>query len=108
MFHLARIKKVFSGNASVSGVQATCIMWDENLLTLEASPKIAKQLKEGAYVLVDYRPVAGLSVFHPRQTIVRVLESKEGAGLWSLYREEFDRLKRANKPVSAPAQAQYM
>ncbi|HQT44520.1 MAG TPA: hypothetical protein PLO51_00940 [Candidatus Micrarchaeota archaeon] len=108
MFHLARVKKVFSGNAAASGIQATCVMWDENLLTLEANPKIAKQIKEGAYVLVDYRPVTGLSVFHPRQTIMRVLDSKDGASLWSMYREEFDRLKRANKPASAPAQAQYM
>jgi len=109
VFHLAKVKKVFSSNPAVSGIQATCLMWDENLLTLEANPKIAKQLKEGSYVLVDYRPVEGLSVFHPRQKIVRVLDSKEGSGLWSIYRDEFDRLKRANKPAAAQQQQpQYM
>ncbi len=108
MFHLAKVKKVFSSNASVSGIQATCLMWDDNLLTLEANPKLAKGLKEGCYVLVDYRPVEGLNIFHPRQKIIRVLDNKEGASLWSMYKDEFERLKRSNKPAALPQQPQYM
>jgi len=84
-------KGVFSADASV---QATMKMWDDNVLTMLVEPKIARKIKVGDMVLADYRPVKGLSVPVPRNTIVKILRGPSADRMWSAYREVFEKRKR--------------
>ena len=66
MYHPGKVIAVLSARdkniSADNSVQATLRMWDENVLTMAVSPKIASKIREGDLVLVDYRPEAGLSV----------------------------------------------
>ena len=108
MFHIAKVVKLYSKHEKELGVQATLEMWDENVITVEVLSKVSKEIKQGSFVLVDYRPTQGLQIFQPRQTVCRVLEAKEGAEAWAAYKNEFERLKRMNRPAHQAQGPQYM
>jgi len=78
------------------------------MLTLEISQKITAQIKEGDYALVDYRPIQGMSVPVPRHIVCKILEKKEGEKMWGIYKQEFERIKRVNRPPAQPASSQYV
>ncbi len=91
-------KDVRSADASV---QATCRMWDDNILTLMVATKIGAQVKTGQVVLVDYRPDSSHQPPVPSHTIVKIIEGKKAELVWSTYRDMHDRQKRTTAP---PAQ----
>jgi hypothetical protein len=89
-----------------SGIQATLEMWDENVLTLAVEPKIAKDIKAGDTVLVDYSPMlVGKSVVQ-KQIIVKVLPKNTAEQVWKVYRSYYDKLRqvKAAKATSAAMQ----
>ena len=107
MFHPGKIIFVFNcGKDEVSAdneAQATVIMWDENMITLEVHPRLKGKVKEGDIVLVDYRPEEKLSVPVPKQAIVKILRGKKAKDLWAEYAEYHDKRKRsANRLPTAP------
>ena len=108
MYHIGKILEVWSGKAAKGddSVQATLEMWDENVITLKAEPKISKQLKTGDYVLVDYTPVILGAAAVPRQVITKVLDTKAGERTWQTYKEFHKKQKAAKSGAAAAAQMQ--
>jgi hydrogenase maturation factor len=108
MYHIGKILEVWSSKAAKGddSVQATLEMWDENIITLKAEPKISKQLKTGDYVLVDYTPVMLGASAVPRQIISKVLDVKAGERTWQTYKEFHKKQKNAKSGAAAAAQMQ--
>ncbi|MFA6213893.1 MAG: hypothetical protein WC717_01310 [Candidatus Micrarchaeia archaeon] len=103
MYHPGKVVAVLSaGDKSISSadssVQATLRMWDENVLTMLVSPKIAKKVREGDIVLCDYRPESGMSVPVPRNLVVKILRGRQAEKMWQEYKEVHEkRSKRESK-----------
>ena len=96
-------KEVVSSDASV---QAVLDMWDENIITLDVSAKIAPSIKEGQVVLVDYRPDEKFEAPVPRHLVAKILEGKKAKKIWNAYAEMQERKKRrAAKPQPSPVQS---
>lgn len=100
MYHPGKVIAIFSPSDSNiisddSSVQVTMRMWDENVITMQVSPKISKKIKEGDIVLCDYRPMKGLSVPVPRNVVIKILRGKQAEKMWQEYREVFE--KRSKK-----------
>ena len=95
MYHPGKILKIYKKQEKDLGIQATVEMWDENILTLEVDKKVAKELKEEDYVLVDYSPILGMTVPQARQIIVRILEDTDFARVWNTYKQQHERAKAA-------------
>lgn len=108
MYHIGKILEVWSGKAAKGSedVEATVEMWDENIITLKADAKIAKQLKVADFVLVDYTPVMIGASAAPRQVIVKILEPKAGERAWETYKEFHRKQKSAKANAAAQVQAQ--
>lgn len=88
--------------------QATVEMWDENLLTLKVEPQIAKDVKPGDIVLVDYTPTAvNQNTVAYRQVIVKILGKDTGAQLWERYKQFQEKQKKTGQKMRA-AQAPQM
>ena len=69
-------------------------MWDENVLTLVVDERIAENIREGDFVLVDYRPkVLGQNTVVPRQRIVKIVRGERARKIWEIYREYFKQQK---------------
>ncbi len=107
MFHPGKVIYVFNcGKDEVSAngeAQATVIMWDENMITLEVHPRIKGNVREGDIVLVDYRPIEKLNMPVPKQAIVKILRGKKAKDLWAEYAEYHEKRKRsANRLPTAP------
>ena len=107
MFHPGKVVFVFNGGKDeISGdnsAQATLLMWDENMITLEVHPKVRQWIKEGDIVLVDYRAEEKLNMPVPKQTIIKVLKGKKAKALWDQYVEYHEKRKRtANRLPTAP------
>ncbi|MEM7815200.1 MAG: hypothetical protein QXF55_02585 [Candidatus Aenigmatarchaeota archaeon] len=98
MYHIGKVLEVWSGKAARGddSVQATLEMWDENIITLRADAKVAKFVKQGDFVLVDYTPITVGAAATPRQLIVKVLDMKSGERTWGIYKE-FHKRQRAAK-----------
>ena len=90
MYHLGRTLKIYRDKKAT---QATLEMWDDNIVTCDVSPTIAKNVTEGSYVLVDYNPIAGFSMPVPQQLVVKVLGNKEGSEACNIYRSKFEKLQ---------------
>ena len=95
MYHLAIVRHVIaSGTDGVVGsdatVQAALRMWDDNLLILGVDPKIAKKIRKGDYVLVDYTPVEA-DARNRKLIISKILPQTDGSKLWSEFQDELDR-----------------
>jgi hypothetical protein len=100
VYHIGKVVKIYRKREKELGVQATVDMWDENVLTVEVDGKIAREIKEGSYVLVDYRPIPGMTVPAARQTVSRVLEDADVVGVWEAYKQQHERMKAAAKPIT--------
>ncbi len=93
MFHPGKVIRVYSHSdpnviSSDDSTQATVIMWDKNLLTLEADRKIAAQLSIGSIVLVDYSPLSDTSPV-PKHRIVKLLRGELAEDIWAEYDNYF-------------------
>jgi len=112
MYHPGKVIAVLSPkdkgvSSSDASVQATMRMWDENVLTMEVSPKIASKIREGDLVLCDYRPQKGLSVPVPANIIVKILKGKSAEKMWQEYREVHDK-KKKREHTEKEAQQSYI
>lgn len=110
MYHPGKILKVFSKAdkdiiAADASTQALLLMWDENVLTLLVDAKIAGKVKEGDVVLVDYRPLMGLSAPMPKQIVTKVIHGKKADALWKEYEQVRARQKQAAAAVSQRGQS---
>ena len=102
MYHIGKVvavltpkdKNVLSSDASV---QAVLKMWDENVLTMIVAKPLASAIREGDFVLADYRPQKGLSVPVPSNIIVKILRGKPAEKVWQEYREVYERKKRTER-----------
>ncbi|MCX8197289.1 MAG: hypothetical protein N3G80_03175 [Candidatus Micrarchaeota archaeon] len=110
MFHPGKVIAVLSYSekgiiSSDKSVQVTMRMWDDNILTMDVAPKIAKQVREGDIVLCDYRPLRGLSVPVPRNLVIKILRSKSAERMWQEYREAYEKKKRREQHEKEPQQS---
>ena len=105
MYHIGKVLEVWSGKVAKGddSVQATLEMWDENVITLKADTKVAKQVKQGDFVLVDYTPTMVGAAATPKQLIIKILDAKSGDRAWQVYKE-FHKKQRASKAGGAIAQ----
>jgi len=103
MYHIGKVVKIHRKREKELGIQATIDMWDENVLTADVDQKVATEMKEGKYVLVDYQPIPGLTIPQPRQVVARVLDDGEADDVWRAYKQRYDKLSSAAKPPSMPA-----
>ncbi|VVB58794.1 Uncharacterised protein [Candidatus Anstonella stagnisolia] len=106
MYHPGKVLKVFSKAdkdviAADTTTQALLMMWDENVLTLLVDAKLAGKVKDGDIVLVDYRPLAGLTAPMPKQIVTKVIRGKKADALWKEYEQV-----RARQRQAAAAAAQ--
>jgi len=104
MFHPGKIVRVYSHSdpnvlSSDDSTQATVIMWDKNLLTLEVEKKIAAQASVGSIVLADYSPSSETSPV-PRQKIVKILRGELAEDIWAEY-ENYFKARSGNKGESS-------
>jgi len=100
MFHPGKIIRIYSHSdpnviSSDDSTQATVIMWDKNLLTLEADRKIVPSLSVGSIVLVDYSPLSDTSPV-PRHRIVKVLKGELAEDIWAEY-DNYLKARSGNK-----------
>ncbi len=69
-------------------------MWDENILTLVVDDRIAKDIREGDFVLVDYRPkVLGQNTVIPKQKVAKIVRGERAKKIWEMYKEYFKQQK---------------
>ena len=91
-------KEIISADSSV---QATVLMWDENLLTIGVDAAISEKIKENDVVLVDYNPLYSTSPV-PKQIIVKIVRGEISKKIWKQY-EDYHKLKKAEaEPPAAP------
>lgn len=108
MFHLGKVLEIISGDEkgsrnSDNATHALLEMWDENLIIFRANPAIAKDLKEGCFVLVDYSPVAVGGAPVPRHEIVAIVNEAKGKKLLARLKDSAEEKKRQRQPPSADA-----
>jgi len=106
MFHIGKVEKiVLSKSKGVisadNTVQAMTRMWDNNLLLLEVDGKIGKEIKDGDYVIADYRPISDNSP-NRKMRITKIVRGDLGKTIWKEFEKEHD--KRKFKTESASAQ----
>ena len=102
MFHIAKILEVISpeekGSKSAGNdTHALLEMWDENLIIFKVSPLIAKEVKEGNYVLVDYSPVPVAGAPVSRHEVVSIVTDAKGKKITAKMREYLEEKKRGGK-----------
>ena len=98
MFHIGKVLRVFRPSekeivASDSSVQATVMMWDENLLTVGVESNIAEKLKENDIVIVDYNPMYS-TIPVPKQIIVKIVRGELAKKVWKDF-EDYHKQKKA-------------
>ncbi|MCX8194677.1 MAG: hypothetical protein N3G22_01035 [Candidatus Micrarchaeota archaeon] len=102
MYHPGKVVAILSPKekgviSSDSSVQVTMRMWDENVLTMVVSPKIAQRVRIGDIVLADYRPEKGLSMPVPRHVVVKILRAEAAEKVWKIYQDAYERRKSHEK-----------
>jgi hypothetical protein len=107
MFHPAKVLKIFSPeNKNIDsgdiGTQAMVEMWDKNIFTFSVHKDIAKKIKSGNVVLVDYSP--RMRIPHPKYVIIKILNKEEGEQTWKTYKEYFETRQSQSKPLQIQAQ----
>ncbi|MCX8162931.1 MAG: hypothetical protein N3D10_00035 [Candidatus Micrarchaeota archaeon] len=99
MYHPGKVIEVFrpkdKGILSADNyTQATCEMWDENILTFLVAKKIEGKIKPGQYVLVSYRPEQKYNPPIPEHVIIKILPEKQAQKIWEKYKEMYNSRKR--------------
>jgi hypothetical protein len=101
---IARGRGVIGSDASV---QAVVKMWDDNLLILGVDRKIARAVKKGDYVIVDYTPLSDVSA-NRKLRLIKVLPVETGSSIWAEFRDEFEKRKARPQPAAPPQQLRYI
>ncbi len=104
MFHIGTVLDIFRPDdkeivSADSGVQATCRMWDEKIITVSVHRELQDKLKKKDIVLLDYRPMKNSPV--PRMKIVKILSAKRGERALKNY-SEFYSQNAGNSSVQIP------
>ena len=102
MYHPAKIVKIYLPSdpniiSSDNSAQATAVMWDKNLLTLELDAKIASQASIGDVALVDYSPLSDNSPV-PRHRIVKLLKGELAEDVWAEYANYLETRQKNKRP----------
>lgn len=98
MFHVGKVLRVFRPGekeivAADSSVQATVLMWDENLLTVGVDPNISEKVKETDVVIVDYNPMY-TTIPVPKQVVVKIVRGELAKKVWKDF-SDYHTLKKA-------------
>lgn len=94
----AKGKEVVSADTKT---QALLEMWDDNILTCDVDKKIGDKVKEGDIVLVDYS-FADPKVPMARQVVVKILKGKTAKTTWTVYQENFKKIKQKSQQQQQP------
>ncbi len=102
MFHLAKVIEVIfpedKGSKSAENTtHALLQMWDDNMIIFRANPAIAKDLKEGVYVLVDYSPIPVGGAPVPRHEIVSIVSEAKGKKIMAKLKDSFEEKKKSRQ-----------
>jgi|Deesub1362A_J573_1020465.scaffolds.fasta_scaffold00166_39 SepF-like predicted cell division protein (DUF552 family) len=106
MYHVGKTVKVFSPDndeveSADEATQAALMMWDENLLTTEVSPKLSKKIREGDIVIVDYTPISD-KLPAPKMIITKILRGNLAEKTWRVYKDYYEQKKRHMGPPTSP------
>ena len=106
MYHIAKILKVLEpdNKSVVSADKITVAMirtWDENTLILAVDENIVGKLKEGDFVLADYRLRDNSP--SPRHLITKILKSDVGKELWDVATAHLEEMKKRSGMQAVPA-----
>lgn len=91
MYHIGMVQGLFipeksgviSADPSIQGVVRT---WDGNILILSVEKKLARHVRKGQYVLIDYTPLSPESR-HRRMTIAKIIPETEGSRIWADFQD---------------------
>ncbi len=105
MFHLGKVLHLFKPGqkeiiSSDSSVQATVLMWDENMLTIGVESSISEKIKENDIVLVDYNPLYS-TIPVPKQVIVKIVRGELAKKIWKEYEDYHKQKKAEAEPPAA-------
>ena len=107
MYHPGKIIRVLSPHdANIkshdNATQALIEMWDENVFTFLVDPQIAKDVKDGDVVLVDYTPLQQPNAV--KHTVTKILRGKNAVIIWDRYKKYFEARKQSPKQASVQQQ----
>lgn len=114
VYHPGKVIEIFKKTdkdviCADESAQAVLDMWDENVLTMLASPKISARIKPGQLVLVDYRADEKHNPPVPRHEIVKIITGKRAQKIWAAYKDMLEKRKRKAKPEAiVPAEQSYI
>ncbi|HLC79468.1 MAG TPA: hypothetical protein VJG83_03475 [archaeon] len=99
MFHIGKVIEVLSAEekgskSSDNATHALIEMWDENLIIFKVNGAIARDVKEGSYVLVDYSPVPVGGAPVPKHEIIAIVSEAKGKKILSKMRDSLEEKKR--------------
>ncbi len=99
MFHIGKVLEVLSSDekgskSSDNATHALLEMWDQNEIIFRVSPAIARDLKEGNYVLVDYSPIPVGGAPVPRHEVISIVGEAKGKKVFARLRESLEEKKR--------------
>ena len=105
MFHLGKVLEVISpedkgSKSSETITHALLEMWDENMIIFRVSPNIAKDVKEGCYVLVDYSPIPVAGAPVPRHEIISIVNEAKGKKILSKLRDSMEERKKSRNGMT--------
>jgi hypothetical protein len=106
MYHVGKVVEIISPakekkiKSADKTIQAVVRMWDENLLILEVSRKIALSLLPGDYVIADYSPLGPTSPYR-KMLVTKVLPREKGKKIWTEFQKELSRKKSALAQMQA-------
>jgi hypothetical protein len=108
MFHVGKVKRIIAPKSknvisSDTTIQVSVKMWDENLLILEVDKKIAGKIKDGDYVIADYRPISSESPYR-KMIICKILRGEIGKKMFKEFNDEFQNKKKKKEDASAQVQ----
>ena len=107
MYHVGKVIKVISPQdvnvkSSDDDTQALLEMWDENVVTFLVEPHIAKDIKDGDMVLVDY---SHLSPTSPNaQIIIKILQGDTAKAVWDEYKKHYEKKKKTQAQLTGKMQ----
>ena len=94
VYHPGKVLKVFPGEGKGTDTAAMIRFWDSNLHTVKVSKDIARKLKEGNMVLVDYYPISE-RLNRPKMIAMNIVRKSDEKELWSHYQEFLKMRKKA-------------
>lgn len=94
VYHPGLVLNVFPAQGKQGETAATVKFWDSNLHTVKVSSEIAKTIKQGDMVLVDYYPISE-RLNRPRMVAAKMVDKKDSKELWSHYQGFLKMKKKA-------------